>query len=263
VENQTVNVINANNPFTGLKIMLATRNASCCGALVSYFYFWNINWVEVENALAVPNMLEEAASRGNPFDAIFLDMEIPDMNIAAIIGSIQMSPQLHRAKVVTISCLESGFGDQPSLPGVSFTLKQPVEPATLFDCLAILLPAAPNAVSLDQSSLDELKLIEQNGSPGFFAKMISLYFKQAADIISTLRKAMSAGDTKTLQRNAHSFKSISATVGAISLSELCKRLEIIVKNGELSNLRAYIPAIELEYEQARRALEKQLASALA
>jgi HPt (histidine-containing phosphotransfer) domain-containing protein len=261
VENQTVNVMSVNNPFTGLKIMVWTCNTSCCNTLVSYLSFWNIDWVDVENVLSVSNMLEEAESSGNPFDAVFLDLEIHDMSTVGIISSIQR----YGAKVVTISCSETSDGSQPSqplLPGVSWVLKQPVGPATLFDCLSMLLPDTPNTIPLDHSSLDELKLIEQNGSPGFFTNMVSLYFKQAPEIISALHKAISAGDMKILQRNAHNFKSISATVGASSLSELCKRLEIIGRNGELSGSGAYIPAIELEYEQARRALEKQIASVL-
>ena len=70
------------------------------------------------------------------------------------------------------------------------------------------------------------------------------YLGELPDRRARLGAGLSPGaDLEDVQRAAHSFKSASATVGALSLSEACARVEASLRRGEHVDLAGQLEAV--------------------
>ena len=87
---------------------------------------------------------------------------------------------------------------------------------------------------------------------------------ESGDFIGKLRKAADENDIKKLCHFAHALKSTSASVGALSLSALCKKMEMETRAMQSSPQPAFpqgqfdqdITRISEEFTLACRELEK-------
>ena len=81
------------------------------------------------------------------------------------------------------------------------------------------------------------ELAEQIGDPGLAREIVRTYLDELPDRRARLEAGRTAGaDLEDVQRVAHSFKSASATVGALPLSEACARVETALRRGESEGL---------------------------
>ena len=124
----------------------------------------------------------------------------------------------------------------------------------------------PEAIQLDDGLLDEMQLdeplqqevIEQlremDPEEAFLQKIITAYLEKSPIDISQLQAARSASDAEALRIAAHSFKSSSYNLGAQVLAELCKELEQMGRDQNLSQADDFISLIETEYRRVENAL---------
>lgn len=87
-------------------------------------------------------------------------------------------------------------------------------------------------VKLDQTMLDQFRMLERAGKPGILAQMIGLFIKGSADQIAALLAASDAGDGERLRIASHTLKSNAASFGASDLAELCREIELAARAGE-------------------------------
>lgn len=96
--------------------------------------------------------------------------------------------------------------------------------------------------AVDISVLTELT--DQIGDPGLAREIVGTYLGELPDRRARLGAGLSPGaDLEDVQRAAHSFKSASATVGALSLSEACARVEASLRRGEHVDLAGQLEAV--------------------
>jgi len=69
-----------------------------------------------------------------------------------------------------------------------------------------------------------------------------------------LREVVAQGDTLSLEQAAHSLKSSTSNVGAVTLAMLCRELESMGQANDLANTHTLLKQVETEYEQVRKAL---------
>src|SRR4051794_12190394 len=103
-----------------------------------------------------------------------------------------------------------------------------------------------NSQPLDSAALDAL-LDATGGDPAFLAEMIDTYLTDSAELLTAIDIALVNGRADDLRRAAHSFKSNSATFGAMLLSETCRQIEEQAKTGELAD--ALPPLVESAREE--------------
>jgi len=58
--------------------------------------------------------------------------------------------------------------------------------------------------------------------------VIDSYLEDAPKLLQAISAAVAQGDTTALYQAAHTLKPTSATLGAITLSQICKDLEVVV-----------------------------------
>ncbi len=118
------------------------------------------------------------------------------------------------------------------------------------------LPALPTAGSdvIDSQALDNFRLMERAGSTGLLEKIIRLFLSDAPRLMESLREAVQAGDLEALTLTAHSLKSSSATLGANALAETCRQMESLGRAGTLEGMTELMAMVELQYQEAEKAL---------
>ena len=115
--------------------------------------------------------------------------------------------------------------------------------------------------TVDFSVLQDLQVLQVDGEPSIIKKIIDAYFEGTEPILKTLSSDPQQVKLEDIQIASHTLKSSSANVGAISLAELCRRLELECMGGSRENLALLTKAIVSEFEKVKNILNKHLPQA--
>jgi len=77
------------------------------------------------------------------------------------------------------------------------------------------------------------------GDAEFVADLLETFTTDAPAMMSQIDSAIGNADAGTVRRIAHTLKSNSATFGALALSEACRELEHVAKEGHLDGAPAW------------------------
>jgi CheY-like chemotaxis protein/HPt (histidine-containing phosphotransfer) domain-containing protein len=100
---------------------------------------------------------------------------------------------------------------------------------------------------IEKRILDDLRSQQRVGAPNILDKLINLYFNDSPNHIDNMRKAVVTGDAVELSTAAHSFKSSSANLGALKLTELCQQMETLGRERVLAGAEELLVEIEAEH----------------
>lgn len=198
------------------------------------------------------------------YDVLLLDfilIELGTLNWIKQNNQERFIEPLPQIIVMTSDSLQKGHKCLQNFPVHCF-LEKPLKleeiGAILSQCNQ-LVPTNPSPEVLDQNALD--RLIDMVGKEACVS-IIESYIEDAPNIFQRLAKGLSERDITTIYKAAHSLKSSSATVGALTLSQICKELESLGRNlaqtaseeipydSEISSL---IEQIYTEYERVKQA----------
>lgn len=106
-------------------------------------------------------------------------------------------------------------------------------------------PEQRDSALIDMQVIENLKEIGGEDDPGLFIELIGIFLQDTPQRMDELRRGVDTHDLKLLERAAHTLKSSCANVGALTLSELCKRMEESARLGRAQE----IPAL---YDESQR-----------
>ncbi|MEG4091765.1 response regulator [Microcoleus sp. Pol12B4] len=140
----------------------------------------------------------------------------------------------------------------------------------------LTIPNSPAVVDRGESNLDRAlsqshdslsaNIIEGLREVEALDEAIEIYLETAPELLRGISIALSNADPLALRRSAHSLKSISGTLGAFRLFELCEELEIMGRIGTNANQPLPDPAcalleqVEAEYQRVETALKIEMQS---
>jgi HPt (histidine-containing phosphotransfer) domain-containing protein len=107
---------------------------------------------------------------------------------------------------------------------------------------------------LDRSVFERLRFL-QDAEHDYLDELIVTYLDNAPKLLDALRAAITGGDVTATQKNAHTLKGSSASLGAATLAAHCRALEMLARTGTLVGAAAWLQKIESEYRRVRQALE--------
>jgi HPt (histidine-containing phosphotransfer) domain-containing protein len=97
-------------------------------------------------------------------------------------------------------------------------------------------------------------MVNEN-SDAIVAEMIDCYLEDAPKLLSAIATGVTQNNTTQLRHAAHTLKSSSATLGATTLANLCKDLELMSRHGNTEHGVDKLSQLKAEYERVEAALQ--------
>lgn len=150
-------------------------------------------------------------------------------------------------------CLDAGMDDYLAKPYTMSRLAQVLErwlahtpPRTDVEPEAVQERAPErSAEAIDLRHLERLRELDPSGGLTLAHKIMRVYLETSDSQMEHLVEAIASGDAQGVRHAAHTLKSSSANVGALSLSQLFKQME-------MSGAKADMVAAGNDLEMARR-----------
>jgi HPt (histidine-containing phosphotransfer) domain-containing protein len=137
----------------------------------------------------------------------------------------------------------------PLPPAATLAAAPPVDPTIAAAGLASSRIAPPPLI--DQEVLDELRSM----LGGEVDRLIDVFLEDTPRLVAALETAASSGPDYTALRDAaHSLKSSSANLGAMSLSAAAKRIEMGARQQSLDRPAVAVALVAHEFQRARQQL---------
>lgn len=111
---------------------------------------------------------------------------------------------------------------------------------------------------VDTEALGKIRAL-QPGSDDLLTKIVGLYLDSSTRLLAGLQEAIEEKDAEKLHVTAHTLKSSSANLGAMSLASLCREIEALGKNKTVEQASILVAAVEKEHEKVTAALQKEIA----
>ncbi|WP_392531576.1 PAS domain S-box protein [Nostoc sp. C117] len=241
----------------------------------------------VTNGLEVLKALEKQI-----YDVVLMDVHMPEMDgLEATRRICQQWKVGFRPYIIAITanamrgdreaCLAAGMDDYISKPVQLEDLAQALRKCSLHvisqfasitqqdKVMTLELPSLQNILEekqnqiLNNSKIDAKILTSLRdilrGDRVAFVELLQCYLTETPRLVQNISTAIANEDAQTLWKTAHQLKSSSASVGAITLAQLCKELERQGRSNKFQNNLDTISQLHQEYQQVKSALEKELA----
>jgi PAS domain S-box-containing protein len=169
--------------------------------------------------------VEAATAAGARFDAILMDLQMPEMDGLEATGAIRAHPIAAGVPIIAMTahalasekerCLAGGMNDH---------VAKPVEPEKLYE--ALVRWVKPPEGALDLPGVDVASALDRlGGDHPLYHRLLANLLREWDDAFTALDAAAERGDLITVRRTAHTLKGSSATLGVLPLATEAATLE--------------------------------------
>ena len=191
----------------------------------------------------------------NDYDVVLMDMQMPVMDGIEATQAIRSESRFQDLPIVAMTanamaadrekCLQAGMNDH---------IPKPIDPDQLIGTLLRWISRPDDAgttpqgqihasapvqskneaeAPIDIAGIDVVSAVKRTGgNRKRYETLLRRFAQQEADVVETIRNALSAGDAATAEREAHSLKGAAGTLGAKSVSEAAAKAELAIRTGE-------------------------------
>jgi two-component system sensor histidine kinase/response regulator len=211
------------------------------------------------------------AIQATRYDAVLMDCQMPEMDgyeataeIRRIEGTTRHTPIIAMTAAAMDGdrevCLAAGMDDYITKP-----VRQDAIAAVLHRWLTPPAPAGTPAQdpdrepdsglidALDPSQIELLRSLD-DGEGAVLTEIIDQYLTQTAHGRGELARVLGEGDTRGLERAAHTLRGSSANVGATALAAVCAEVEARARAEQLDDTGELMERFDAEFARARDAL---------
>ena len=111
---------------------------------------------------------------------------------------------------------------------------------------------------LNQIQLDSIRSLNPSNGDVLVKKILQIFAETSVDQIKQIKHALENEDNENLCHAAHTLKSSSANIGAESLSDIAKTLELYGRSRELAQAALLQNDLFLQYQLVITEIEKIL-----
>lgn len=116
----------------------------------------------------------------------------------------------------------------------------------------------PAAAVLDPQALERLRELDPRGESHLIERVLKAFETSAARLGPQLEASRRSNDRDGIRHVAHTLKSSSASIGAMTLSRHCAVVEAMIREDSREDLDPPIAALSAELEAALQALRSLL-----
>ncbi|MBF0610448.1 MAG: response regulator [Magnetococcales bacterium] len=198
------------------------------------------------------------------YDLILMDMQMPVMDGVTAAKRIREREQQEnwpRTIVVAMTanirpqdrqvCLAVGMDDFVSKPVRMETLR------SLLNQTPLVQETVPQTDEREVLHRPTLRVLQETMSilPDGFNGILRTYLKESPLLVDKMRCGLAEGDARQVRQAAHTLKSTSASLGAVSLSTLALQVEEYARDEQLAEIPPLMANLAGEVEEACRALQ--------
>ncbi|MEB3339543.1 response regulator [Okeania sp.] len=205
------------------------------------------------------------------YDVVLMDVQMPEMDgLSATQHICSEWVKEERPRIIAMTanamqgdrekCLNAGMDDYITKP-----VRREALITALSKCSALQkeivkaekVDITESEEAVDTGVLEELKEMAGNDSE-MVVEIIDCYLEDSPKLLDEISQAVQEKDSELLRTSAHSMKSSSASVGAIKLSQFCKKLEYIGRGGTTEGANVIFSEAKEEYVRVEAALRNEL-----
>ncbi|MGK7921813.1 MAG: response regulator [Trichodesmium sp.] len=112
--------------------------------------------------------------------------------------------------------------------------------------------------AIDESVFQYLKEQAAAGDESILAEIVNSYLEEAPEKLETIMTAILSKEGHQLRNAAHALKSLSLTIGANNLAEICGQLEAVGRIGTTENTEQLIKVLKEEYYRVEIELKSKI-----
>jgi signal transduction histidine kinase/HPt (histidine-containing phosphotransfer) domain-containing protein len=203
------------------------------------------------------------AARARPYDVIFMDMFMPEMDGLAATREIRALPgPASRVPIIALTAnVMAGDRERFLASGMNGVLAKPVTARMLNEALARHMPRGPAEAlpAAVPSGIDEdhFARLRRGLSPDTLAMLIGACVDEVRSRARSLDGAAAAADLPTLQREAHALRGGAANYGLRELAERAGEIESAARESRGEEAVALVRTLGDVVDRALAALKAQ------
>ena len=113
---------------------------------------------------------------------------------------------------------------------------------------------AGSSGAIDPATIQGLRELGGEDEPGLLGELIDIFLEDAPERMKDITEGLATGDIGRVERGAHTLKSSSANIGALGLSDLCRRIVESSRSNQADRLPELCRASERSLSEAALAL---------
>ena len=215
-----------------------------------------------------------------PYDLVLMDVQMPEMDgfeATRQIRDPRSAVPDHRIPIIAMTahamqgdrerCLQAGMNDY---------VAKPVSPRALSEALDKWLPqgsaattdpepGTPKAAASKPAREPETLVFDRAGmmsrvmeDEDLAKEIVAMFLEDIPQQIATLRSDLESGDARGAERQAHSIKGASATVGGECLRAVAAEMEKAGRDGDLRAVAGHLAELDAEFDRLRLVMTKDL-----
>lgn len=112
--------------------------------------------------------------------------------------------------------------------------------------------------TFDLQVLKDLRVLVGEDADMIVGELIECFLQDTAELLKQMAIAIAQANFSELKTAAHSLKSSSASVGAMTLSALARELEAIAHQGNVDQVSDKLTQLAAEFEQVHPYLAREI-----
>jgi CheY-like chemotaxis protein len=221
------------------------------------------------------------ALRRQHYDVVLMDVHMPEMDgLTATRRICEEWLPTERPRIIAMTAnAMQGDREKCIRAGMDDYISKPIRVKELIQCLSNCQPRSENSLlvplleealpsegignsppltpneALDTEVLQAFRKTMGSNASIFLAQLIDIYLEEAPLQLQVIETAVTQKDATAMQQAAHTLKSSSASLGAITLSKLFEELERLGNSGTTIGAQETMAQIKCEYERVQAALQ--------
>ncbi|HSW60483.1 MAG TPA: response regulator [bacterium] len=190
-------------------------------------------------------------------DMILMDCRMPDMDgfdTTKIIRQIEKVNDIKPVPVIAVTADDkSEEWEKCQNAGMNDFISKPVDVAKLAEVMKKYSFKSGDAANIDLNAL----MISADSDPVWAKELLVMFMADTVERIEQIEKMIAEKkfNKDDATRHFHTIKSSAASIGAMELSNLAKKMENFVKNGELTNITDNFQHMKDELKRSSTVLE--------